>query len=220
MAAVLACDQEGRPAFLSHRSAAELWGLLDQTRGLVDVSVGGDGGRKRRAGIRIHRSTTLEPSMTTRRDGIPVTNAARTIADLRRSKPDRGGANAAQLRRAVREAEVLGLPTGPDVESDHTRSDLERLFLRICREGGIPPPQVNVEVGGVLVDFLWPESGSIVETDSYLYHRGRIAFVNDHARDLKLTELGFKVARFSDDQLNREPKRVAAAVRALLLRAT
>src|SRR6478672_12982255 len=35
MAAVLACDQEGRRAFLSHRSAAELWGLLSTSRGMI-----------------------------------------------------------------------------------------------------------------------------------------------------------------------------------------
>jgi predicted transcriptional regulator of viral defense system len=97
MAAVLACDQDGRRAALSHRSAAELWGLLLPTRGSVDVTVPGNGGRRRRTGIRVHRSRTLEPTMTTHRLGIPVTTPQRTVADLQRTKPGRGGVGPKQL---------------------------------------------------------------------------------------------------------------------------
>jgi predicted transcriptional regulator of viral defense system len=59
MAAVLAC---GDRAVLSHRSAAALWGILPfgQT-GLIDVTVRGDAGRRRRNGIRLHRSRVLSP---------------------------------------------------------------------------------------------------------------------------------------------------------------
>jgi len=70
MAAVLASAQEERSAFLSHRSAAELWELLPLSRGLIDVSVPGDGGRKKRVGLRVHRSVTLKRSVRTRRLGF------------------------------------------------------------------------------------------------------------------------------------------------------
>lgn len=80
-AAVLAC---GPGAALSHRSAAALWGLLPVCRGLIDVTVPSHGGRRKRAGIRLHRSTSLHPANTTLRRGIAVTTPARTLADLRR----------------------------------------------------------------------------------------------------------------------------------------
>ena len=48
MAAVLAC---GDGAVLSHRSAAELWGLLRAAGAPVDVTVQSDAGRCRRDGL-------------------------------------------------------------------------------------------------------------------------------------------------------------------------
>jgi very-short-patch-repair endonuclease len=113
----------------------------------------------------------------------------------------------------MRQAAVLGLPLDPQARTDRTRSDLERLFLHICRRGEISAPAVNVDVDGLEVDFLWRENRLIVETDGYRYHRGRIAFENDHNRDLRLVELGYRVRRFSEAQLENEPSRVAAAVR-------
>jgi very-short-patch-repair endonuclease len=216
MAAVVAGDRERRSAFLSHRSAAELWGLLSVSRGLIDVTVPGDGGRKRRAGIRVHRSTTLTPAATTRRLGIPVTSVTRTIHDLRRSRPSRGGTNPEQLRRALRQAAILGLPVGMDVETKRTRSDLELFFLEICRRHRLPTPDVNVDVADIEVDFLWRRRRLVVETDSYRYHRGKIAFENDRQRDLELRSVGFDVLGLSETQIDEEPDRVAAAVRRLL----
>jgi very-short-patch-repair endonuclease len=214
MAAALACSQHGRGAFLSHRSAAELWGLLSVSHGLVDVTIPGDGGRKKRAGIRVHRSRTLAPAETTRRHRIPVTSSKRTIQDLRRRKPSQGGANAEQLRRAIRQANILGLPVN-DPLPGKTRSDLELLFLGICRRHRLPPPEVNVEIGDIEVDFLWRRQRLVVETDSYRYHRGQIAFQNDRVRDLELRNLGFDVVRLSEKQLQ-EPGNVVSVLTCLL----
>jgi very-short-patch-repair endonuclease len=217
MAAVLACGGHcGELAFLSHRSAAALWEMLPPDRGMIDVAIVGEVGRAWRAGLRIHRPRTLEVGMTTHRAGIPVTNSQRTISDLRRAKPSRGGATPEQLRRAMRQAAMLGLPVGPATRADRTRSDLEKLFLRLCRAHGISAPEVNVDVGGLEVDFLWRSHRAVVETDGYRYHRGRIAFKNDRDRDLRLVELGFRVLRFSDAQLEDEPTRVASGVHRLL----
>lgn len=218
IAAVLACRgyENGAlsDAFLSHLSAARLLGLLPSlTRpGLIDVAVIGENGRSRQTGLRIHRPRTLEVTMTTQTRGIPVTDPTRTLSDLKRAKPSRGGATPAQLRRAMRQAAVLGMSVGPDQESERTRSDLEVLFLKICERHTVPIPEVNVKIGSIEVDFLWRGRRLIVETDSYRYHRGEISFQDDHARDLRLTELEFRVLRFSEIQLEREPARVAALV--------
>lgn len=210
MAAVKAC---GEGAALSHRSAAELWALLSPRAGLVHVTVPGYAGRGRRDGIRIHRSSSLTEAVTTARDRIPVTDPARTISDLRRTAdPD-------TVRRAIRQAEVLGLPLGDAVgHSDRTRSELERRFLAICRRHRLPRPEVNVRVGAFLVDFLWRDQRLIVETDGYRPHRGRQAFEDDRARDVALKLRGYEVARFTYRQVMSDAAGVAAAVRGLLRR--
>lgn len=207
MAAVLAC---GEGAVLSHRSAAELWEILRPTDGPVHVTVPGDAGRVRRSGLRIHRSSSLTPAEATRRDRIPVTRPARTIADLRRSEPE------STVRAAVRQAEFLGLRLDHPAHSDRTRSELERAFLRLCRRHRLPEPAVNERVGPYVVDFLWRERGLIVETDGYAAHRGAQAFEDDRARDVELRLRGYEVLRFTYGQVDRDPHGVAAAVGAVL----
>ncbi|HEX6115972.1 MAG TPA: DUF559 domain-containing protein [Solirubrobacterales bacterium] len=79
LAAVLACGPE---AALSHASAAHLWSLAPKSPQWAHVTVPGDGGRAKREGIVLHRSTTLRPTDVTRRRNIPVTTPARTRRDM------------------------------------------------------------------------------------------------------------------------------------------
>lgn len=138
------------------------------------------------------------------RDRIPVTTVARTLADLPSTLSP-------LVRRAIRQAEFLGLALG-EIETDRTRSDLERYFLRLCRRYGLPTPEVNVEIGGMTVDFLWRDRRLIVETDSYATHGGTVAFEDDRERDLRLRRLGYAVHRFSERQLEVEPTTVVEDV--------
>lgn len=198
-------------AAISHRSAAVLWGLLPDREGSVDVTVPGDGGKERRRGIRLHRFLTLSPTAVTLHNGIPVTTPARTIADLRKAVAGRAktGVTGRELRRAIRQANVLGLPVDGEARRDRTRSDLERDFLGICRRYRLPSPEVNVRVGPHLVDFLWRDRRLAVETDGFASHRGRQAFEDDRARDLDLRQHGWSVIRLSEKQIDEEPMRVA-----------
>lgn len=145
--------------------------------------------------------------MVTRRHGIPVTKPARTIADLR------GCVSQEELRRAVRQANVFGLVTGPETDVARTRSDLELDFLALCQRHGIPKPEVNTKVDGIEVDFLWRDHNLVVETDGYLYHRGEIAFQDDHDRNLKLRLRGYEVLRLSDGQVTNEPAAITEALK-------
>ena len=70
-----------------------------------------------------------------------------------------------------------------------------------------------MKVGRWTVDFLWREQGIAVETDFYDYHRGRIAFQDDHQRELDLRRAGFAVHRFSEEQVNERPAEVVADLR-------
>jgi very-short-patch-repair endonuclease len=207
MAAVLAC---GDGAVLSHRSAGALWRIVASPPSLTDVTVPGDAGRKRRRGLKLHRSTTLLPSHTTRRFGIPVTTPARTLEDLRRVLPDD------QFAAAVREAEYLRLPIGDRFETDRTRSELEARFLALCRRHRVPAPEVNVRVGPFRVDFLWPRQRLIVEVDGWDSHRTRSAFEADRARDADLTARGYAVLRFTWRQLAEDAATVVRTIRTLL----
>jgi hypothetical protein len=157
MAATLAV---GEGAALSHRSAASLWGLLPtHAASSVDVSVPTNTGKRRRAGIRVHRCRALEPIHVTRHRSIWVTNPTRTFSDLRKATPP------AELRRALRQAEVLGLTMELNAGQDGTRSELEFRFLALCRRHQLPVPDVNVRVDSLIVDFVWSEERLIVETD-------------------------------------------------------
>jgi hypothetical protein len=204
-------------AALSHRSAAELWAILSAAEGPVHISVPGTGGKKRRSGIRVHRSQSLRSSSVTLRSGIPVTTPARTISDLRRVSSGRSQSiSPKELRRAIRQANFLGLPIGEEERHDRNRSDLEEDFQTLCWRYGLTAPEVNVRVGPHLVDFLWRNRSLVVETDGYVSHRGRVAFEDDRGRDLDLRARGYEVIRLAEKQVNEEPARVAEVVGAAL----
>jgi very-short-patch-repair endonuclease len=123
---------------------------------------------------------------------------------------------AQEFRRALRQADVLGLPSGLDVAHDRTRSELEFRFLSLCRKYHLPAPDVNVRIDSLLVDFVWPNERLIVETDGYRYHRGRTAFEEDRSRDLRLRTLGYNVIRLTHRQVVDRPEDVVAALRKAL----
>jgi len=206
MAAVLAC---GEGAALSHGSAAVLWELLKPLGGPVHVTSPSTSGKVHRAGIVLHRAPSLgKKGEVTRRERIRVTSPTRTIDDLN------GTLEPYLVRRAKRQAEFLGyelrLPT------DRSRSDLETYFLSFCRRYRLPLPEVNVKVGPLTVDFLWRERMVAVETDFFDYHRGSVAFEEDHQRELVLRRAGYTVRRYTGAQIRDHPALVVADLREVL----
>jgi very-short-patch-repair endonuclease len=99
-----------------------------------------------------------------------------------------------------------------------TRSELERLFLRVCRAHDMPLPETNVKIGPHTVDALWREERLVVEVDSYAYHSDRETFAADRKRDRYLQARGFHTARISDDELEHTPAAAALSLHALLRR--
>jgi very-short-patch-repair endonuclease/predicted transcriptional regulator of viral defense system len=232
MAAVLAC---GPGALLSHRDAAELWGLLRHASSKIHVTVPGRA-RHGSAGIVIHRPRSLHPEDRAVCEGIPVTSVARTLLDLAAVVPFR------QLVRTVEQAERLELFDLRAVESllarSHgragvralraaipeaardvvhwTASDLEREFLGLCREAALPEPAVNLWVEGFEVDAVWPAQKLVVELDSWEYHRTRAAFERDRQRDSALQLAGYRVIRVTQRRIERETADLVSELRALL----
>ena len=220
LAAVLA---SGDGAVLSHRSAAALWGIRPRAWPTVDVTT--TTARKAVEGITHHR--TRHPPKIVRRRGIPVTTPERTLIDLA------DVTTTEDVRRALHQAQTLGLvprehPPTPingrrgtkrlGSTPDRSRSDLERAFLRICDEHGIPPPEHNARIEDLEVDFLWREERLVVEVDGWAYHRTRHAFENDRSRDVTLKRAGLTVLRFADRQIEDDGDSVAATVHEMLRR--
>jgi very-short-patch-repair endonuclease len=243
MAAVLA---GGQGALLSHHTAAELWRLrrprcrtTDRPGGHlhppIDITIPGRAGRRRRAGLVIHRAAGLRPEERTVHCRIPVTTPARTLLDLATSLPHR------QLERAVDEAERLRLCTEENLDetvrahvgragagalralldehragSTATRNDLEEAFLSLCRRHSLPQPEVNVPLLEYVVDFFWRDAKLVVEVDGRATHGTRKAFQADRDRDGRLAVAGYRVLRFTWWDVTRRPAVVADRVRRML----
>jgi len=230
VAAVLAC---GRGAVISHYTAACWWQLLPypaQPRP-VDINVAGRHSRHR-AGIRVHRVTSLDRRDFWVRAAIPITTPARALIDLaavippdeldqalaeaqvRRLVDARGIAD--QLERNRGRAGTRPLRALIDAGPAPTRSEAERRFLRVIRGAGLPEPRVNARVGRLEVDFLWPDQRLVVEIDGYGSHGNRRAFERDRERDATLAAMGYTVLRVTWRQLVDRPEAVAARLAAAL----
>jgi very-short-patch-repair endonuclease len=231
LAAVLAM---GPGAFLSHRSAAALWGFAGDDRKVHVTAPGGRQERPGRRGIQVHRCK-FDPADVTMRDGIPVSTVARTLFDLaERSAPY-------ELKNAWDEASRLRLLRVPEVAAvyergrgrrarrrirpflaaeqryvEDTASPLEDRFASFVVAHRLPQPQTNVLVDGDEVDALWSAARLIVELDSWEFHAHRAAFEKDRNRDADHLLAGYRTIRVTHRRLSDQPERLAAQIRALL----
>jgi len=223
MAAVLAC---GNGAFLSHRSAAALWGLMPVGSGDVHVTVETSGRRKQK-GIAVHTTRELPGEHGAELERIPLTSVARTIGDLSFAMEASRLANVLETAERLRLldanalararcSKALKVLLGEGVMAADTRSKLEERFLSFCEDEGLPRPATNVVVAGHDVDAFWPGHALVVELDSFEFHRTRASFERDRSRDRALQLAGYRVVRVTDRMLRREPAQLAAALRALL----
>lgn len=222
MAALLAC---GPGALVSHIHAAALWNLLPDPPPPVHVVLPAGRTPTRRPGIVGHRAADLRPEDAATVEGIAVTSAVRTIADLA------GLVAGRELERAVARAERIGLVSDAalkrllarqrgrpgarllravmlrDGGTALTRSEAEVRFLELVRDTGLAQPEVNVVVHGYEIDFYWPEHRTAVEIDGFAYHRSWHRFVADRRRDAQLISgAGIRVLRFTWQQVAHEPK--------------
>lgn len=225
---VAALIHAGPGAALSHATAAWWWGLIPKQPGRIEVSTLA---RARSVGpVAVHHPRQLE---IVRHRRFPVTTVARTLLDFAAE------AGASQVRRALSEADYLGLLDLPALRATvgggrsgsarlgralerheprlaRTRSELERAFLALCEAHRIPLPEVNARVGRMTVDALWRQAGVVVEIDGHRGHRSRAQMQRDRRRELHLRAAGLTVIRYAGDQLVGEPALVAADLWAAL----
>jgi Protein of unknown function (DUF559) len=236
MAAVLAC---GPNAVLSHGDAGAHWSLVPARGGRTHVTTPLRSGRDPDPPrIRLHRVGTVRTWETTINDGIPVTTPARTLLDLSPTLRPRamedviaqsvrlGLFDLVAVRRCIDEhPRQHGAPALRRLLDDlqgvgvaDFRSTLEVTFLQLCDDHQLPAPQANVSLAGFIVDFHWPGTRLVVETDGFTYHSTPTAFERDRERDQHLTMAGYTVLRFTYNQVTREPEAVAQRVGRVLAR--
>jgi predicted transcriptional regulator of viral defense system len=225
MAAVLA----SYPSVASHLSAAWLWGLMRSRPETLHVTC-----RSPRPGKRkfvVHHAGLARADLA-RRDGIPVTSLSRTILDVAVTSRLRTVRRHIQLADDLklfdlREMEdLLGRTKGHRGQAKvrealalyeerpvFTRSSLERRFLEVVREAGLPEPAMNCFVAGYEIDAYWGDHRFGVELDVYDTHGSRLSFEEDRERDDALLHAGIETTRVTGPRLDREPSAVVDSIR-------
>jgi predicted transcriptional regulator of viral defense system len=222
----------GDDAVFSHTTAAWLWRLIDAEPNRIHLTV--PGRRSSLSGVRVHRSRDV--ARATCRE-LPVTSVARTLVDLA------GMLSFRELRRALAEADYRDLLSVPEVKSElkqgrqgsralrralhqhlpqlaHTLSVLEERFLELCHATGLPLPEINPSVGRMRVDALWRQQGLVAELDGAAAHGSWPQASRDRERELALRRMGFRVVRYTWQQIIERPTEVVADLREQLGLAT
>jgi very-short-patch-repair endonuclease len=226
MAAVLACEG----SVISHSSAAGLWRMGPGGRDLVELSLPSRS-RRRRPGLEIHQRPSLQQRDITREYGIPVTTPIQTLIDMS-LRLDHAG-----VERMINEADKYNLVHPPGIRRvleeragepgvaklrfilDRrtfrlTKEELERRFLPLARQAGLPTPLTGQFVNEFEVDFYWPNLGLVVETDGLRYHCTPAEQARDRLRDQAHTAAGLTPLRFTHEQVRYESEHVLAVLRA------
>lgn len=138
-----------------------------------------------------------------------------------------GGASKQELERVLADCPRWpGLARARQVvavSDGRAESVLESVSRVVFAEQGLPPPDLQVWVGGddwVIgrVDFLWREFRTIAEADGAAKYANPSRALAQLQRDTRLREAGFEVVHFTWQEIMQVPEAVAAAIRATFRR--
>ncbi len=224
----------GGEAVASHRSAAWLWGMIDQSPARPHISVPADR-RVRVYDVVCHRTTNV----LNRRQhaGFPLTDPAPTLIDLSASGANTTAAverslalhlvtvdglaratrigrdvhliGKAALRRLLVGCGYVGAPHPSVLESR-----MGRLLKRMEVEDAVPYPETELawDEGRYRLDFAWPAIKLAVEVDGYVWHAGAEQLDRDYVRRAELTTDGWTILAFTWRQVVDQPETVIEAV--------
>lgn len=222
--------------WVSHHSAARLWGLGVASRHhLVEVT------RPhvlsaQRAGVRVHRSTSLPGHHVTSLHGVPLTTPARTLFDLARTtgprRLDRAVERATQARlctvasvyRVLYDLGGRGRPGTRrlrevlarwDEDEPATESELDAVGRALLAP--VPGIEWQVEVSdeqGYVrrVDAAVATARLVIEFDGAAFHASPAARARDDHQDRRLLRQGWRVRRLSWGDLTRRADLTLAEV--------
>ncbi len=214
----------GRPAALSGRAAAAWWGLDGFERSVVEFVVPHASRSPGGVAVRLTREWAAKDLL--RKEGVRVTSATRTIIDLAGH-----GASAHELERAIDSAVRLRLTSIPTLTKRMSElatsgrvgipvlrellldsggeSVLERRFLRVVRNAGLPRPSTQITfrvrtTRAIRVDFLYPEQ-CVVEVSGRVGHASDGDRRKDAHRRNELQHRGFVVIEFTTADVMTDP---------------
>jgi predicted transcriptional regulator of viral defense system len=236
----------GPGAVASHDTAARVHGVdllarpeRDAAASKVTLTRRPGHNRSGRPGVRVH-SAELPADHVTVMYGMPVTTVARTIIDLGRSLEFRAGvvaADSALRQRLVTTADLekvlteceqwSGVKRAVDVVAfadERAESVLESLARVVIRDCGLPPPELQVWVGGAeavgRVDFLWRQFRTVAEVDGRMKYSDPSRAVRQLERDRQLRDAGYEVVHFGWQHINENPGYVNSTIRRAFNRGT
>jgi hypothetical protein len=223
LAAVFAC---GAGAVLSGRAAGHLWGLLRGSAPPPEVTAPT---RRTVRGVKTRRGRGVD---ATQCRGIPITTVPRTLVDLSSSLSFEALARACheagvKYRTTPRQVDdvLARRPNAPGArklrrvlhgDTRVTLSALERRFLQLLKEAGLPLPEMNRVVGERRVDCRWPEHRLTIELDSYRYHSSRHAWELDRRREREARARRDEFHRYTYGDVFDSPEVVLSEVSELL----
>jgi very-short-patch-repair endonuclease len=194
-------------------------------------------------GVRVHQSTDLSDDDLVQLRGLPVTTPERTIIDLAASMSDarldfvldralssgtveltkltevfaglgrRGKPGTTRIRRMLENRDASYVP--PDTV-------LEQRLWEIMTGNGLPRPTPQFRPPWLVptegrVDFAYPEHRLIVEGDSRKWHLLMRSFQTDRHRDNQAQLAGWRILRFTWQDIAERPDEVTAMIRAGLV---
>lgn len=228
----------GPLALVSHRSAAQLWGLEGIDFAPIELTVPLPH-RPVPDGIVVHRTRRrMEPAVVA---GIPVTSPERAVLDsawfvpypmveqiydsgIRKriitadsmaecliefgTKGVRGRSKVIRVLDERREGNPLGSPA-------------ETIILRHLRMAGVEEPERQYIVrcaGGrvFILDLAWPRRWKAVEIDGLATHASASALTADLERQNLIMDVGWQLRRFAARQVVQHPRAVVAEIQAFL----
>ena len=230
-----ALARAGARACLSHESAARAYGIELLEPGSDRVTVPRDRSRVSIPGWLVVRADVSASDRDLVGD-LSTTGVERTVLDLSRTLPWQDAVVAAdsalrlglvseealtgRLGRAYgrRAAAARAVAAAVDPQSG---SVLETLLRLVLLAAGLAPRTQHVitDPGGrfvARVDFCWPAHRLVVEADGYAFHADRAAYRRDRERLNDLERLGWRVLRFTWEDVRGRPGHVVALVRECL----
>jgi very-short-patch-repair endonuclease len=194
------------------------------------------------ASVKVHESTDLFAEMIVDIDGLATTTIARTLFDLgadlaaphhhsvvqkalldsRTTLADLEGVLKTIGRRGrPGTAAMRAFLETADKVLETAESELERRFIELVRRSGLPEPELQASLPWRSstpgrVDFLFTKWRLIAETDGRTWHATAEAFARDRQRDNLAQLAGYRVLRFTWEDLVERPKLVVRQLGAVL----
>ncbi len=235
-----ALNDAGDEAVISHRAAACLHHFDGFGEGPVEVTTRVVHKNRKAIGM-LHTSAAIPLADRCQVDGFPCTTPARTVVDLAASCSlaelenavdsaiRNGGASLDFLTRVLARRRGRGHYGGPKLDTVLVdaggTNKLERQFLRLCRQAGLPRPACQiVHKRGTQtvarVDFDFAPSQLVVEVEGQIGHASPRQRQRDAKRRRELLALGRIVLPFTYEDVFQRPSLVLEQVTTTLARSS